>query len=38
MPIVQADKITFGARRKGQRKKKYGPKQEKPKQYKAQGR
>lgn len=31
-------KVTFGVKRKGKAKKSYGPKQEKPKAYRGQGR
>ena len=31
-------KVTFGVKRKGKAKKSYGPKQEKPKDYRGQGR
>ena len=35
---MNAGKISFGTRRTGVAKKKYGPKEEKPKKYRGQGR
>jgi hypothetical protein len=35
---TSSSKVTFGIKRKGKIKKKYGPKAEKPKKYRGQGR
>jgi hypothetical protein len=32
------NKVTFGSKKKGKAKKKFGPKEEKPKKYRGQGR
>lgn len=35
---TSSQKVTFGTKRKGKSKKSYGPKDEKPKKYRGQGR
>ena len=35
---TSSQKVTFGTKRKGKAKKSYGPKSEKPKKYRGQGR